>query len=86
MARPKKLQVLEYELPVSVEKDTSGGYVAKSPAWGDCYAQGDSIDEVTNEIAGVAASLIELYKEEGMKIPLTKKVTRKRTFKIPIFT
>lgn len=86
MAKAKKLQVFEYELIVKVEKDASGGFVAKSPAWSDCYAQGDSIDEVTNEIASVAASLIELYKEKGMKIPLKKKATSKKTFKIPVFT
>lgn len=86
MAKQKKLQVFEYELPVKVEKDSSGGFVAKSPAWSDCYAQGDTIDEVTNEIASVCASLIELYKEEDMNIPLKKKATSKKTFKIPIFT
>ena len=86
MAKAKKLQVFEYELPVKVEKDPSGGFVAKSPVWSDCYAQGDSIDEVTNEISSVAASLIELYKEEGMKIPLKKKAASKKTFKIPVFT
>lgn len=86
MAKQKRLQVFEYELPVKVEKDPSGGFVAKSPIWSDCYAQGDSIDEVTNEIASVAASLIELYKEEGMRIPLKKKATNKNTFKIPVYT
>lgn len=86
MAKQKKLQVFEYELPVKVEKDPSGGFVAKSPAWSDCYAQGDSLDEVTNEIASVAASLIELYSEEGMRIPLKKKATNKNTFKIPVYT
>ena len=86
MVKAKKLQVFEYELPVKVEKDPSGGFVAKSPVWSDCYAQGDSIDEVTNEIASVAASLIELYKEEGMRIPLKKKTSNKNTFKIPVYT
>lgn len=86
MAKAKKLQVFEYELPVKVEKDPSGGFVAKSPVWSDCYAQGDSIDEVTNEIASVAASLIEIYKEEGMKVPLKKKSTNKNTLKIPVYT
>ena len=86
MAKQKKLQVFEYELPVKVEKDASGGFFAKSPVWSDCYAQGDSIDEVTNEIASVAASLIELYKEEGMKIPLKEKRVSKNIFKIPVYT
>ena len=38
--------------------------------WSDCYAQGDSIDEAILEVTAVAQSLIELYEEEGLKIPL----------------
>ena len=86
MAKQKKLEVLEYDLPVIVKKDPSGGFVAKSPVWKDCYAQGDSIDEVTTEIASVAASLIELYKEEGMIVPLKKKKTSKSILRIPVYT
>lgn len=86
MPRSTKLHVLEYELPVRVVKDRSGGFVAKSPAWSDCYAQGDSIDEVTNEIAAVASALIELYKEEGLNIPLKKKRTLSTILKIPVFS
>lgn len=86
MVKQKRLQVLEYELPIEVEKDPSGGYVAKSPLWSDCYAQGDTLDEVTCEVTSVAASLIELYKEEGLKIPLKKKSTSKKILTIPIYT
>ncbi|OGM05298.1 hypothetical protein A2715_05455 [Candidatus Woesebacteria bacterium RIFCSPHIGHO2_01_FULL_39_32] len=86
MAKQRKLHVLEYELAVKVNKDPSGGFVAKSLVWKDCYAQGDTIDEVTNEIASVAASLIELYKEEGLTIPLKEKKTSKAIFRIPVYT
>jgi len=86
MAKPKKLQVLEYELPIKVEKDPSGGFVAKSLVLKDCYAQGDTFDEVINEITSVAATLIELYKDEGLKIPLKEKRASKVIFKIPVYT
>jgi predicted RNase H-like HicB family nuclease len=86
MAKQKTLEVLEYDLPFEVNKDPSGGFVARSTIWKDCYAQGDSIDEVTTEIASVAASLIELYKEEGQKVPLKRKRTRKTVLKIPVYT
>ncbi len=85
MAKQKRFQVLEYELPIKVEKNPGGGYVAKSPLWSDCYAQGDTLDEVTYEITSVAASLIELYKEEELKIPLKKKTTSKKILKIPVY-
>lgn len=69
----KKIALVDhYELPVSVAKDEDG-FLASCPVWDDCYAQGDTIDEALSEISSVAASLVELYKEEGLKIPLKVK-------------
>lgn len=64
-------KVAEYELPIKIVPQKEGGYVVTCPAWKDCYAQGDSVEEATLEITAVAQSLIELYKEEGLRIPLT---------------
>jgi predicted RNase H-like HicB family nuclease len=63
-------KVFEYELSIKIEPQKKGGFVAKSPVWADCYAQGDTVDGAILEITAVAQSLIELYKEEGLKIPL----------------
>ncbi len=63
-------KVLEYELPIQIESQKEGGYVVTCSRWADCYAQGDTIDEAVLEITAVAQSLIELHKEEGLKIPL----------------
>ncbi len=63
-------KVAEYELPIKIEPQKPGGYTVTCPVWQDCYAQGDTIEEATLEITAVAQSLIELYKEEGLQIPL----------------
>lgn len=63
-------KVLEYDLPIKIEPQKEGGYVVTSPVWKDCYAQGDTIDEAVLEVTAVAQSLIDLYKDEGLKIPL----------------
>lgn len=63
-------KVSEYELPIKLQPQKEGGYVVVCPKWSDCYAQGDTVDEAVLEITAVAQSLIELYKEEGLKIPL----------------
>ncbi len=63
-------KVSQYELTVKIQPQKGGGYVAASPDWSDCYAQGETIDEAVLEVTAVAQSLIELYKEEGLKIPL----------------
>lgn len=70
-------KVAEYELPIKIEAQKAGGYVVMCPVWKDCYAQGDTIEEATLEITAVAQSLIELYKEEGLQIPL-KPLSNKR--------
>lgn len=66
----KAQKVLEYRLPIKIAAQKGGGYVATCPVWADCYAQGDTIDEAVLEITAVAQSLIELYKEEELDIPL----------------
>ena len=63
-------KLAEYELPINIESQREDGFVVTCPIWKDCYAQGDTIEEATLEITAVAQSLIELYKEEGLKIPL----------------
>jgi predicted RNase H-like HicB family nuclease len=69
-------RVFEYELPIKVSR-AGGYYLAKCPDWPDCYAQGDSFDEAISEIKAVAASLIELYREEGLAVPLERSARSK---------
>lgn len=63
-------RVLEYKLPVEIKPQKEGGFVAVCPNWPDCFAQGDTVDETILEITAVAQSLIELYREEGLVVPL----------------
>jgi predicted RNase H-like HicB family nuclease len=70
----KTVTLQEYELPIIIHEEETG-FLATCPVWQDCYAQGDTIEEVINEISTVASSLIELYKEEDMPIPLKLKST-----------
>ena len=80
-------KVLEYELPLDIKEDRSGGYVARCTVWDDCYAQGETVDEAVFEITGVAQSLIDLYTEEGLPIPLKKQRERKiagSLFTVPV--
>lgn len=75
--KEKTLTIQEYELPVTIHEEDDG-FVAVCPTWDDCYAQGDTLEEVISEISSVAASLIELYKEENMPIPLRLKSTTEK--------
>lgn len=72
-----KLDIQEYELPITINEESKGGFTASCPLWKDCYAQGETIEEAISEISYVASSLIELYQEENLKIPLKLKKTEK---------
>lgn len=72
------ININEYDLPIIIKEDKDGGFVANCSIWDDCYAQGDTIEEVINEISYVASSLIELYKEEDKKIPLKIKDSQEK--------
>jgi len=85
----KTISIKEYQLPVIITKE-NGLFVAACPSWSDCYAQGKTIDEATAEIISVASSLVELYQEEGSKIPLKQKPNpatsaQKLSFNVPVF-
>jgi len=69
----KNFVIRQYQLPIEVEGNEKEGFIAHCSVWSDCYAQGDSIEEALNEIFYVASSLIELYREEDLKLPLKLK-------------
>lgn len=74
MNKNKNLEIQEYELPITITEEKEGGFTAICSAWQDCYAQGQTVEDVINEISYVASSLIELYKEEDKEIPLKNSV------------
>mgnify|MGYP001617578310 FL=1 len=79
-------KVSEYELPVEIKPQKEGGFVAICPQWSSCFAQGETVDEAILEITAVAQSLIEVYKEEGLEIPLKlqKKKGLTNLFIVPV--
>ena len=79
-------KVSEYELPVKINPQKEGGFTVTCSIWPDCYAQGETIDEAILEMTAVAQSLIEIYKEEDLKIPLKAQKERKidNPFSVPI--
>ncbi|MDO8570880.1 MAG: type II toxin-antitoxin system HicB family antitoxin [Candidatus Daviesbacteria bacterium] len=79
-------KVLEYELPIKITPQKEGGFVVTCPVWSTCYAQGETVEEAVLEATAVAQSLIEIYKEEGLKIPLKKQEEKRMemSFNVPV--
>lgn len=82
----RKTKVFEYELPIKIELQKEGGYVARCIEWSNCYAQGGTIDEAVVEITAVAQAMIDIYREEGLKIPLKKQQEKSlaNSFIVPV--
>jgi antitoxin HicB len=84
----KQMQVLEYELPVTITPLKEGGYLAQSKKLQGCLAEAETVDQALSYIVDVARNIIDVLKEEGMKIPLeVLKNTEKKSkinFSIPL--
>jgi predicted RNase H-like HicB family nuclease len=73
MKKTQKLTISEYELSVVIEEEKNGGYIANCSTWSDCYAEGETVEEVVCEISQIAKDLIKLYQEKNIEIPLKLK-------------
>ena len=59
-----------YELPVVIELDEDGKYVAFCPALEACYTQGDTFEEAMENIQDVMTMCLEELREERKKVEL----------------
>ena len=64
------MQVLEYELPVTIIPQEEGGYLAQCKKLQGCMAEGETVEEALSCVVDVARNIIAIRKEEGMKITL----------------
>ncbi len=55
--KKKMVMLQEYDLPIVIHEEETG-FTATCPVWQDCYAQGDTIEEVINEISNVASAVL----------------------------
>ncbi|OGF63729.1 MAG: hypothetical protein A2Y62_03390 [Candidatus Fischerbacteria bacterium RBG_13_37_8] len=56
----------KYHLPILIEKDEDGFYIAECPLFSGCYTQGKSIDEALKNIREVIELCLE--EEENQKV------------------
>ena len=61
----KNGQVTKYV--VVIHEDPEGGYWAEVPALPGCYSQGESIDELTDNVREAISGVLEVLEEQGGK-------------------
>ncbi len=52
---------------VVIHEDSEGGYWAEVPALPGCYSQGETIDELKENIREAIVGVIEVLKEQGQE-------------------
>ncbi|HCM82396.1 MAG: hypothetical protein UV63_C0033G0016 [Microgenomates group bacterium GW2011_GWC1_43_11] len=73
MKRSASVSVYEYHVPISVTSLSDGGFLARCTKLQGCLAEGASLSDAVSNCLNVAKHLIDLRREEGMTIPLSKK-------------
>ncbi len=66
--------MVSLKFPIIVEKD-SDGYFAFCPNIQGCYTQGDTYEEVLENIKDVIKLLLEEMNEAGTKLPETQNIS-----------
>lgn len=59
----------KHEFQIIIEQDEAGYFVAECPALKACYAQGETYEEVMENIKDVISLCLEDFKATGKPIP-----------------
>ena len=70
----KLVEAKKVHLPVLVEKDEDGFFVAECPLLQGCYTQGKTLDEALKNIHEVIELCLEVQKDENVGPPLKYEV------------
>lgn len=71
----KKVKTQTYNLPVIVEKDQDGFFVADCPEIQGCHAQGNTLEQALTNIRDAIKLHLKILKEEKQDIPTYQPVS-----------
>ena len=73
MATNKKK--VTYQLPVVIEQDEDGYFVASCPSIQGCHTQGDTLEEAITNIREAMGLCLEVMKDQGKEVPRSKPIS-----------
>ena len=60
---------MEYKIPLLLTPQPEGGYTVTSPLLPELVTEGDSLNEVLENVQDALAAVIELYQDMGRSLP-----------------
>lgn len=64
-----------YKIPLVLTPQPEGGYTATSPLLPELITEGDSLDEVLENVKDAISAVIELYQELGLVLPQNTQIS-----------
>lgn len=71
----RKIKTTSYNLPVIIERDEDGFYVADCPTIQGCHTQGKTLEEAISNIRDAIKLNLKILKKEKEEIPKTNLVS-----------
>ncbi|KKQ35723.1 MAG: hypothetical protein US53_C0072G0007 [Candidatus Woesebacteria bacterium GW2011_GWA1_37_7] len=71
----KKVKTTTYNLPVIIERDDDGFYVADCPELPGCHTQGSTLEGAISNIRDAIKLHLKILKEEKEEIPNMKAIS-----------
>lgn len=60
---------MQYKIPLLLEPQPEGGYTVTSPLLPELVTEGDTVEEVLENVKDALAAVVEIYQELGKTLP-----------------
>ncbi|HEY3395648.1 MAG TPA: type II toxin-antitoxin system HicB family antitoxin [Lacipirellulaceae bacterium] len=60
---------MQYKIPLLLEPQPEGGYTVTSPLLPELVTEGDTVEEVLENVKDALAAVVEIYQDLGKTLP-----------------
>lgn len=60
---------MQYKIPLILTPQPEGGYTVTSPLLPELVTEGETVDEVLENVRDAVATVVEIYEDEGRPLP-----------------
>lgn len=65
---------MQYKIPLVLTPQPEGGFTVTSPLLPELVSEGDTVEEVLENVRDAVAAVVEIYEDEGRKLPKSAQV------------
>lgn len=65
---------MQYKIPLLLSPQPEGGYTVTSPLLPELVTEGDTVEEVLDNVQDAVAAVVEIYEDLGRPLPTSTQV------------